>query len=108
MIRYRLAELAQHRRKGTTAQLPPISGSLTAEREYLKALRVMLRELARETRENIVPLAVAEIQANRAMTKDAETSWFMRLLSIAARLTASRFHQGKYPSNRAPLSPPPI
>lgn len=89
MIRYRLASLVEGRRKGSTAQLPKIAGTLAAEREYLKALRTILREMARETRENIVPLAVAEMQANRAMVKDAETSWFTRLLSIAARLTSS-------------------
>lgn len=86
MIRYRLADLVQNRRKGTTAQLPVIAGTLAAERAYLKALRTILRELARETRENIVPLVVAEMQANRAMTKDADRSWFRRLLELSIDL----------------------
>jgi len=89
MIRYRLAELAQHRRKGSTAQLPVIAGTLAAEREYLKALRMILREMARETRENIVPLVVAEMQANRAMTSDADRSWFQRLLEMSIDLAIS-------------------
>jgi len=89
MIRYRLASLVPNRRKGSTAQLPKIAGTLAAEREYLKALRTILRELARETRENIVPLAVAEIQANRAMTKDADRSWFRRLLELSIDLAIS-------------------
>lgn len=89
MIRYRLSELAANRRKGTVQTLPPIHGSLGAERAYLKALRAILRELARETRESIVPLAVAEIQANRAMTKDADRSWFRRLLELSIDLAIS-------------------
>ena len=89
MIRYRLANLVPNRRKGSTAQLPVIVGTLAAEQAYLKALRVILRELARETRENIVPLAVAEIQANRAMMRDAEQSWFDRLISRALGLATA-------------------
>lgn len=89
MIRYRLSELAANRRKGTVQPLPPTHGSPGAERAYLKALRVILRELARETRENIVPLAVAEIQANRAMMRDAERSWFKRLLELSIDLVIS-------------------
>lgn len=89
MIRYRLASLVEGRRKGSTAQLPKIAGTLAAEREYLKALRTILREMARETRENIVPLAVAEIAANRAMTSDADRSWFRRLLELSIDLAIS-------------------
>lgn len=89
MIRYRLASLVPNRRKGSTAQLPVIAGTLAAERAYLKALRMILRELARETRENIVPLAVAEIQASRAMMKDADRTWFQRLMEMSIRLAVS-------------------
>lgn len=77
------------RRKGSRAVLPPLQGTLRAEREYLKALRVILREMARETRENIVPLAVAEIAASRALTKDIEPSWFDRLISMSVRLAVT-------------------
>jgi SPP1 gp7 family putative phage head morphogenesis protein len=86
MIRYRLADLVPNRRKGTAAQLPVITGTLRAEREYLKALRTILREMARETRENIVPLAVAEITANRAMMRDVDRSWFQMLIGLSVRL----------------------
>lgn len=89
MIRYRLASLVEGRRKGSTAQLPKIVGTLAAEQEYLKALRTILREMARETRENIVPLAVAEMQANRAMMSDADRSWFRRLLEMSIDLAIS-------------------
>src|SRR5690606_19645361 len=89
MIRYRLADLVTGRRKGSTAQLPKIAGTLAAEREYLKALRTVLREMARETRESIVPLAVTEIQASRAMTSDADRSWFRRLLELSVDLAIS-------------------
>lgn len=86
MIRYDLARLAE-RRKGTVQPLPAIHGSLGAETAYLKALRAMLREMAAETRETIVPLAVAEIAANRAMTKDTDRAWFERLVGLTVRLT---------------------
>lgn len=71
------------------AQLPVITGTLSAEREYLKAMRTILRGMARETRDNIVPLAAAEIQANRAMTSDADRSWFRRLLELSIDLAIS-------------------
>lgn len=89
MIRYRLAELVPNRRKGSTAQLPQITGTLAAERAYLKALRTILRAMAAETRQNIVPLAVAEIQASRAMTRDADRSWFFRLMEMSIDLAIS-------------------
>lgn len=89
MIRYRLTTLVEGRRKGSTVQLPVIAGTLAAERAYLKALRMVLREMARETRENIVPLAVAEMQANRAMMSDADRSWFRRLLEMSIDLAIS-------------------
>jgi len=88
MIRYDLARLAD-RRKGTTQPLPAIHGSIGAEAAYLKALRSILREMARETRENIVPLAVAEIQANRAVTQDADRTWFQKLLELSIDLAIS-------------------
>lgn len=89
MIRYRLASLVEHRRKGSSALLPVITGTLAAEREYLKALRVILREMARETRKRIVPLAVVEIQASRAIVRDADRSWFRRLLEMSIDLAIS-------------------
>lgn len=85
MIRYRLSEIAAGR-KGTSVALPVIAGTLSAEHDYLKALRAILRELAKETRKTIVPLAVAEIQANRAMVRDVDRTWFERLLSLSVRL----------------------
>lgn len=89
MIRYRIGSLVDGRRKGSTALLPQIAGTLSAEREYLKALRTILREMVRETREGIVPLAVAEIAANRAMMKDVEQSWFDRLIAMSVRLAVT-------------------
>lgn len=85
MIRYNLARLAE-RRKGTVLSLPAIHGSLGAETAYLKALRALLREMAAETRETIVPLAVAELSASRTLTKDVEQSWFERLINLSVRL----------------------
>lgn len=84
MIRYRLADLVTGR-KGKV-ELPAIHATLASEIAYLKALRSILRELAKETRENIVPLAVAEIQASKAVTRDADRTWFQALIALSSRL----------------------
>ncbi len=88
MIRYRIGSLVDGRRKGSTALLPQIAGTLAAEREYLKALRTILRGMSRETRDYIVPLAVAEIGATRMM-RDIEQSWFDRLIAMSVRLAVT-------------------
>lgn len=88
MIRYRLAELAPNRRKGSTQALPPIQASLGAETAYLKALRVMLREMAAHVRTHIVPMAEREIAASRAMTRDMGEHEFETLEGIKNRLVA--------------------
>lgn len=86
MIRYRLADLVSSRNKGSVAALPQLAGTLASEQEYLKAVRSLLRELAREAREGVIPLAVAEIAANRSMYRDADRSWFQRLYIISGRM----------------------
>lgn len=88
MIRYRLAELAPNRRKGTTQALPPIQVGLGAEAAYLKALRAMLREMAAYVRMHIVPAAEREIAARRALTRDMGEHEFESLESLTERLVA--------------------
>jgi SPP1 gp7 family putative phage head morphogenesis protein len=87
MIRYNLARLAE-RRKGTVQPLPPIHGSLGAEKAYLKALRSMLREMAAHVRQHIVPIAEREIAAQRALTRDMGEHDFDSLESLTERLVA--------------------
>lgn len=90
MLRYKLASLAD-RRKGTAVPLPAIHASLGAETAYLKALRVMLRELAAYVRQTIIPAAEREIAAKRAanrLTVDMGEHDFDALSSLAARLAA--------------------
>lgn len=87
MIRYSLAGLAE-RRKGTTQPLPAMHGSAGAEVAYLKALRVMLREMAAYTRGTILPMAEAEIAAKRIrITADVDRSWFETLTALSVRLS---------------------
>lgn len=89
MLRYSLSKLGRSagRAKGTTAELPPIEPRLSTEREYYAALRAMLTQMAKETRESIIPLYQAELAQKRlAMTRDADPSWFNRLGYITAAL----------------------
>lgn len=85
MQRYKLAALAKGQKR-TSVVLPAVMPALGPQREYLAVLRAMLRELSRETRETIVPLAVDEISRNKAMMRDAEPSWFDRLIALSVRL----------------------
>ncbi|EYR81397.1 phage minor head protein [Shinella sp. DD12] len=84
MLHYSLAKLgrAAGRAKGTKAELPPVQARLAGEKEYYAALRSMLAEMARETRESIIPLYQLEIERKRAqpaVTVDAEPNWFNRI-----------------------------
>ncbi|WP_430439074.1 phage minor head protein [Shinella sp.] len=84
MLRYSLAKLgrAAGRAKGTKAELPPVQARLAGEKEYYAALRSMLAEIARETRESVIPLYQSEIERKRArpaVTADAEPDWFNRI-----------------------------
>lgn len=96
MQRYNLAKLArqQHSRKrGTTATLPPISERLGSVLEYRKALRAMLNEIARQTREDIIPLYAAdraqEREERRRMSDAPGGWWFTRLASSLLGLTTA-------------------
>lgn len=89
MLRYSLAKLGRStgRAKGTKAELPAIEPRLSTEREYYAALRSMLTEMARETRESVIPLYQSELAQKRlAMTRDADQSWFSRLAAITDAL----------------------
>ena len=92
MLRYSIAKLGRQagRKKGTTADLPIIEGRLGTEKAYYSALRSMLAEMARETRESIIPLYEAELKqkrAERAYTGDAGRDWFVRLRALASQLS---------------------
>jgi SPP1 gp7 family putative phage head morphogenesis protein len=96
MLRYSIAKLGRQagRKKGTTADLPIIEGRLGTEKAYYSALRSMLAEMARETRESIIPAYEAEQRqkrAERTYTGDADQSWFSRLraLTVALQRVAS-------------------
>lgn len=91
MQRYSLAALATGRRKGTVQPLPAIHGSIGAETAYLKALRVMLRELAAYVRLTILPAAEREIAAKRAairLTADMGEHELEGLDALASRLAS--------------------
>ncbi len=96
MLRYSIAKLGRQagRKKGTNADLPIIEGRLGTEKAYYAALRSMLAEMARETRESIIPAYEAEQKqkrAPRAYTGDADEFWFSRLwaLTVALQRVAS-------------------
>lgn len=92
MLRYSMSKLGRQagRAKGTKAELPPIEGRLSTEREYYAALRSMLSEMAKETRESIIPAYQSERTQKRAtpaLRLDADPSWFNRLSALMLALT---------------------
>lgn len=92
MLRYSMSKLGRQagRAKGTKAELPPIEGRLSTEREYYAALRSMLSEMAKETRESIIPAYQSERTKKRAtpaLRLDADPSWFNRLSALMLALT---------------------
>lgn len=91
MLRYSLAKLGRQvgRKKGTTANLPAIEGRLGTEKEYYAALRSMMAQMAKETRESIIPAYEAEQRQKRtarAYSGDAGRDWFVRLRQLATQL----------------------
>ena len=89
MLRYSIAKLGRQsgRKAGTTAILPAIEGRLGTEKEYYSTLRSLLTQMAKETRESIIPLYQADlVQKRAAITKDAEPFWFNRLSAVTAML----------------------
>ncbi|MBL4699785.1 MAG: minor capsid protein [Phycisphaeraceae bacterium] len=75
MIRFNLAEVAASnsrgtgqpaRAKGTIVKLPRIEETIGSVNSYKIALRTMLRGIAKDVRENILPVALAEIKARKA------------------------------------------
>jgi len=92
MLRYSLAKLGRQagRKKGTTANLPAIEGRLGTEKEYYTVLRSMLAQMAKETRESIIPAYEAEQRQKRtarAYSGDAGRDWFVRLRQLATQLS---------------------
>lgn len=82
MIKANLADLAD-RPSGTTAILPPIQERLQTRRAYQVELRKVLRGLAREVRETVIPA----LSQDRRLNADSET-FFITLEEEAERLEA--------------------
>lgn len=81
MLTYRLQRLVEARRRND-AQLPAQEGSIGAEAAYRKALRQMLRSLAKATNEQIIPVVERELLIRRqqsALIQDADFSAFEQL-----------------------------
>jgi SPP1 gp7 family putative phage head morphogenesis protein len=83
--------MAATKTRRPTITLPPIQDSRGATAEYTKVLRSLVREIAKQTRDEVVPAVVAEMNAQaerRKLTADAieEDPWFQRLLDLALRL----------------------
>lgn len=86
MLRYDIARLAS-RPKGTLATIPGIEERAGTVRDYTAILRRMLREIAREVREGVIPQMQAEMAVRSAMVqRDAPSDWFARLDAMIAGL----------------------
>ena len=88
MQTYSLARIAGAKTRRASVTLPPILDSVGAQKEYLKALRSMLRTIGEEVRSNVLPAADAEIARKAsAITQDALGAFvFETLKSIAVQL----------------------
>ncbi|MBG6211692.1 SPP1 gp7 family putative phage head morphogenesis protein [Labrenzia sp. EL_126] len=92
MLKYSLAKLGREtgRRRGTFASLPVIVPRLSTERVYEAALRKILKGIAREVRDGIIPAFQAERRQRRtqaAFQQDVEREWFRRLLTLRVELS---------------------
>lgn len=88
MRRYSLSKLAD-RPKGSKTILPPVNVRLSAEKQYLTALRAMLTQVVAQTRATIIPRYEQEQAQKRtlqAMTTDADRTWFSGLDALVAQL----------------------
>lgn len=85
-MKYRLKTLAK-RPAGSFVALPEIQPTLRTEKEYLAALRRLLKVIRQHTLEEILPMAIREMKAYRAQTRDATTDWdrFTLLSTAMAR-----------------------
>jgi SPP1 gp7 family putative phage head morphogenesis protein len=88
MQTYSLTRLAAGRSRRASVTLPPILDSIGAQKEYLKALRSMLRTISEEVRSNVIPAAEAEITRKATViTQDALGAFvFETLKTIAVQL----------------------
>lgn len=113
MLRYSIAKLAAGKQaKGTTTLLQPVPLRRAAELELEKALKTVLKGIAAEVRESVIPVYAFDLQQQRAekrLTGDgASRSWFQRLGSViillnrratdmverVLRLEAKRYDEG--------------
>lgn len=80
MNKYDIKQLAE-RPKGTVVRLQPIEERLSSVKQYNVILNKLLRELAKETRESVIPA----FKADKQFRQDSE-SWFTRLKAKAEEL----------------------
>lgn len=88
MQSYSLTRMANGKTRRASVTLPPILDSVGAQKEYLRTLRAMLRDLAAFTRAGVLPSVEAEISRQRAsMATDAwGANIFQGLVDLAVRL----------------------
>lgn len=83
-----LAQEASPRPKGAQVALPKIEERIGSVKEYRIELRKMLRRIAKETREGVIPAYQAD-QRRKAITQDSPDEWVARLYALRESLTAS-------------------
>lgn len=88
MLRYKLASLA-NRRAGTSAVLPPVEPSLSAEAAFLRAERTLLRGMLGWAREYLVPAYQRDLErAPDGITRDVDEWTWGEFDGFTARLVA--------------------
>ena len=88
-MKYSLSKLGRQAGKTGEAYLPVIQPTLSSEMDYLKALRSLLRQVAAETRESIIPAYRVELEQKRAQaafTGDVDRTQFQGLVQLTEAL----------------------
>ena len=87
MLKYNLASLAASAgvlAPGTRVKLQPIDYRNSTQTAYLKAERVMLKAIAAEVRQTLIPAAQAD--KRRRLTRDVDQSSFDQLRALSATM----------------------
>jgi SPP1 gp7 family putative phage head morphogenesis protein len=92
MIRYDIAQVAARKKpraRGTTANLPPVHGSVGCEQSYYRALRKMLSGIRNAIARDILPALASERRQQRLerRLRDVEEGSFAGIRALTAELT---------------------
>lgn len=91
MLRYQLSALAKRPRNAARVTLDPVDGSRADELAYLQIIRQMLRSLAREVNQRLLPVVESDMKSRRlpGQVVDADPTDPIQSLLALARMLAN-------------------